>query len=76
MPALVGLGTRRLKIIIATWHVQGLRSPAKYGQFVSFMKQFKVDLLFLQETWQTLSSQFVKTVPTNPPQSFLGFLLG
>ena len=67
MPALVGIGTRRLQIIIASWNVQGLRTPGKYDQILAFMIKHKIDILLMQETWQTTSSHFQKTTPTSPP---------
>ncbi len=73
MPTLVGMGTRRLHIKIASWNVQGLRTPAKYDQIIAFMITNKIDILMMQETWQDTSSHFQKTTPTEPPQTFLIF---
>ena len=76
MPALVGMGTRKLRLRIVTWNVQGLRTSAKYDQLLSVMLQYKVDILMMQETWQTTSSTFLKPTPTIPPQTFLVLLSG
>ena len=65
MPALVGIGTRRLQINIASWNVQGLRTLGKYDQILAFMIKYKMDILFMQETWQTTSSHFPKNTPTS-----------
>ena len=68
MPALVGIGTRRLQINIASWNVQGLRTLEKYDQILAFMIKYKIDIIFMQETLQLLA--IFTPPPLLPPLIF------
>jgi hypothetical protein len=68
--SVVGQGTRRLQIILASWNARGFRLPANYDQIIAFMMKRTIAIIMIQETWQVTSSHFQNTVSTEPHTYF------